>query len=188
MSDEQLSTKVGSMARARGLDISPDVVAEAVKRVIAALGEGPVQSGDTSAESGKLNARRDFPLAARRPDLVRSAGGLHLDEITLEKVLAGKIGFEDIKIRSETLEYQAQIAESAGRPVLAANLRRAGEMTRIPDERVLEIYNALRPYRSAKRELLEIADELESRYQAPVCASLVREAAEVYERRGRLKR
>ncbi|UCF02298.1 MAG: propanediol dehydratase small subunit PduE, partial [Deltaproteobacteria bacterium] len=69
----------------------------------------------------------------------------------------------------------------------AANLRRAAELTRIPDERVLEIYNALRPYRSTKRELLDIAGELESQYQARVCAALVREAADEYERRGRLK-
>jgi propanediol dehydratase small subunit len=70
---------------------------------------------------------------------------------------------------------------------LAANLRRAAEMTRIPDERVLEIYNALRPYRSTKQELLDIAGELESKYQARVCGALVREAAEAYEKRGRLR-
>jgi propanediol dehydratase small subunit len=188
MSDEQLSRQIADMARARGLDASPDLVAEAVKRVLASLGGGLGQAGKTDAASGKLSAARDFPLGAKRPDLVRSASGLRLDEITLDKVVAGKIGFEDIKIRGETLEYQAQISESAGRPVLAANLRRAGEMTRIPDERVLEIYNALRPYRSTKRELLDIAEELESKYQARVCASLVREAAEVYEKRNRLKR
>lgn len=189
MSDEKLATQVERLARAKGLDISPDLVAEAVKRVLAALGEGPGQLRDTSTgKSSRLDAGRDFPLATKRPDLVQSASGLRLDEITLEKVVAGKIGFEDIRIRPGTLEYQAQIAESAGRPILAANLRRAGELTRIPDERVLEIYNALRPYRSTKRELLDIGDELESKYQATICAGLVREAAEVYEKRGRLKR
>lgn len=188
MSNEKLSSQVESMARAKGLDISPDVVVEAVKRVLAALGEEPGQPSDIRTGKGGLDAKRDFPLATRRPDLVQSVSGLRLEEITLEKVVSGKIGFEDIRIRPETLEYQAQVAESAGRPVLAANLRRAGELTRIPDERVLEIYNALRPYRSTKRELLDIADELESKYQARICAALVREAAEVYERRGRLKR
>jgi propanediol dehydratase small subunit len=59
-------------------------------------------------------------------------------------------------------------------------------MTRIPDARVLEIYNALRPYRSTRQDLLDIAGELESKYEAHVCAGLVREAADVYERRGRL--
>ena len=127
-------------------------------------------------------------MATKRPDLVQSATGRHLEEITLEKVVAGEIKFEDIKTRPETLEYQAQIAESAGRPNLATNLRRAAEMTRIPDARVLEIYNALRPYRSTKQQLLDIADELDSQYQAAICAAHVREAAEVYERRGRLAR
>jgi propanediol dehydratase small subunit len=188
MSNEKLSSQVESMARARGLDISAEVVAEAVRRVLTALGEEPGQPGEARTGRGRLDAKRDYPLSGKRPDLVQSATGLRLDEITLEKVGAGKIGFEDIRIRPETLEYQAQIAESAGRPVLAANLRRAGELTRIPDERVLEIYNALRPYRSTKRELLDIADELESKYQARICSALVREAAEVYERRGRLKR
>jgi propanediol dehydratase small subunit len=182
---DQLSEQVENLARARGLDISPEVVAEAVTRVMAALGEAPPPSGN--GRNG-LSAERDYPLATKRPDLVQSASGLHLDEITLDKVVGGQIKFEDIKTRPETLEYQAQIAESAGRPNLATNLRRAAEMTRIPDARVLEIYNALRPYRSTKQELLDIAEELDSQYQAKVCAAVVREAAEVYERRGRLAR
>ena len=36
----------------------------------------------------------------------------------------------------------------------------------------LEIYNCLRPYRSTKQELLNIASELENKYQAQVCAAL----------------
>ncbi len=113
---------------------------------------------------------------------------MKLEDITLDKVVSGTIRFDDIKIRPETLEYQSQIAESVHRPRLAANLRRAAEMTRIPDERLLEMYNSLRPYRSTKQELLTMAAELESSYQARVCAALVREAAEVYEKRGRLKK
>ena len=105
-----------------------------------------------------------------------------------KKRLLDKLSFDDVRIRPETLEYQAQIAESAGRPHLARNLRRAGEMTRIPDARVLEIYNALRPYRSTKQELLDIANELESKYQAKICAGFVREAVKVYEKRGRIKK
>ena len=53
---------------------------------------------------------------------------------------------------------------------------------------LLEIYNALRPYRSNKQELLDIAGELDGKYGAKTAASLVREAAEVYEKRGRLKK
>lgn len=187
MSDEGLSKRIEQMAQAKGLDVSPDVVAQVVKRVLDSLGGGSEQVGAPTGASGKLEAAKDFPLGITRPDLVRSPTGLTLDEITLDKALSGQISFEDVKIRPETLEYQAQIAESAGRPRLAANLRRAGEMTQIPDQRVLEMYNALRPYRSTKKELLDMADELESQYQARVCAALVREAADEYERRGRLK-
>lgn len=188
MSDERLSKQIERMAQARGLDVSPDLVAEAVTRVLSSLGEGTGASSGARVASGSLDAKRDYPLATKRPDLVRSATGKTLDDVTLDKIVSGDITFEDTKIRPETLEYQAQIAESAGRPLLANNLRRAAEMTRIPDERVLEIYNALRPYRSTKKELLDIADELESKYQAQVCSALVREAAGEYERRGRLKR
>jgi propanediol dehydratase small subunit len=105
----------------------------------------------------------------------------------LEKVVEGKLSFDDIKIHPDTLEYQAQIAISAGRPQIASNLRRAAELTKIPDARVLEIYNALRPYRSTKQQLLDIASELESKYQAKLCAAFVREAVVVYEKRGRIK-
>ena len=143
------------------------------------------QSNDITEK--KLDAKKDFPLADKRPDLVRSATGLALEEITLDKVVSGEISFDDIRIRPKTLKYQAQIAESVDRPHLAANLERAAEMTQIPDRHVLEIYNALRPYRSTKQELLDIAVELETKHKAKNCAALVREAADVYEQRNRLK-
>lgn len=60
------------------------------------------------------------------------------------------------------------------------NFERAAELTAVPDDRILEIYNALRPYRSTKEELLAIADDLENRYQAKICAAFVREAAGLY--------
>ena len=61
-------------------------------------------------------------------------------------------------------------------------IRRGG-----PDDRILEIYKALRPYRSTKQELIAIADDLEQRYQAKICAAFVREAAELYVERKKLK-
>ena len=169
-------------------NITPELIAEAVKRVMASLGEGTQKTTGAVVSTGKLDAKKDFPLGVKRPDLVRSATGLGLDDITLDKVIAGQLSFDDVRIRPETLEYQAQIAETAGRPHMAVNLRRAAELTRIPDARVLEIYNAMRPYRSTKQELLDIASELETKYQARICAAFVREAAEVYEKRGRIKK
>lgn len=175
------------MAQSKDMNISPEVIAEAVKRAMSALGKNLGKETLTGTSAGKLEAKKDYPLGIKRTDLVKSASGLSLEEITLDKVISGQIGFDDVKIRPETLEYQAQIAESIGRPHLAANLRRAAEMTKIPDERVLEIYNALRPYRCTKPELLDIANELETKYNAKICAAHVREAADVYEKRGRLK-
>ena len=138
------------------------------------------------APSIKLS-KEDYPLIQKRKDLIKTKTGKNIDDITLNNVLDGKITADDIKITPEVLLYQADIAESVGRVQFARNLRRAAELTKVPDARVLEIYNALRPYRSTKKELLDIADELDIKYEAKICAGLVREAAEVYEKRGRLK-
>ncbi|AKA72396.1 diol dehydratase small subunit [Clostridium scatologenes] len=129
----------------------------------------------------------DYPLAKKRSDLIKTRSGKTFDDINMENVLNGSVTLDDIKITPEVLLYQAQIAESIGRNQFAENLRRAAELTFVPDDRVLEIYNALRPYRSTKQELLDIADELENKYNAKICASLVREACEVYEKREKLR-
>jgi propanediol dehydratase small subunit len=124
-----------------------------------------------------------YPLSDD-PDDVETPGGVKLSEITLEKVVSGEIPGDDLVIAPETLEKQARIAEEAGRPQLARNFRRAAELTAVPDDRILEIYNSLRPS-GADRETLEaIADELEEEYDAEINAAHVREAAEVYEERG----
>jgi len=139
------------------------------------------------AENDKLHYEQDYPLSEKRQDLVTTSQGRSIDDITLEAVMDGEVEADEIRVTPETLEYQAQIAESIGRPQLAANMRRAAELTAIPDDRILEIYNAMRPDRSTKDELLEIADELENEYDAQINADLVREAADVYETRGRLR-
>lgn len=130
---------------------------------------------------------KDYPLAQKRKDLVKTSTGKGLDDITLDSVLNDKVTPDDIRITSDTLLYQAQVAESVGRHQFARNLRRAAELTKVPDDRVLEIYNALRPRRSTKDELLSIANELDEKYGAKMNADLIREAADVYERRGILK-
>jgi len=135
----------------------------------------------------KLSATLDYPLAEKRPELLKSATGKRFDEIDLQGVLDGTVKPEDVRISPETLEYQAQIADSVGRKPFARNLRRAAELIKVPDERMLEIYNALRPYRSTREELYAIAEELEVKYNAPINAGLVREAADVYKDRNRLK-
>ncbi|WP_432777413.1 diol dehydratase small subunit [Fusobacterium polymorphum] len=160
-----------------------------VKEVMASLaGNSSINNEVAPKSTNKVN-RQDYPLSIKRTDLVKSATGKKLEDIiTIENVMNGKIGAEDCRIAPETLEMQAQIAESVGRHAFARNLRRAAELIAVPDTRVLEIYNALRPYRSTKVELLAIADELEDKYNAKVNAQLVREAAELYEKRDRLRK
>lgn len=124
----------------------------------------------------------EYPLADN-PENVETPEGTKLSEITLEKVVEGDIDGDELVIAPETLEKQAQVAEDAGRPQVAQNFRRAAELTQVPDDRILEIYNALRPSGTDKETLLEIADELEAEYDAEMNAAHVREAAEVYEQR-----
>jgi len=136
----------------------------------------------------KFDPKKDYPLASKRPDLVRTPTGKAFQEIHLENVVSGKIDAQEIRIGPGTLELQAQVAEKHGRPQLALNFRRAAELTRIPDEEVLKIYNALRPGRSTKDDLLMMAKEIENKYQAKVNVAFIREAAKVYERRGLLRK
>ena len=164
-----------------------DMIAAIVKEVLAELNGGNGRASAPTANGSALCYKVDYPLSEKRPELVRTATGKSLADITLDAVVSGAITADEIRITPQTLEYQAQIAESISRPQLANNMRRAGELTNVPDARMLEIYNALRPNRSSKAELLGIADELEKQYGANVTANFIREAAGVYEARDVLK-
>ena len=114
---------------------------------------------------------------------VRALSGRQTGELTLEAVRRGELGVSDLRIHPETLERQADIAAAHANPQLAENLRRAAELTRLPDDEVLAIYDALRPGRVSSGRLAELAADLEER-GLPRCATLLAEAAEVYARRG----
>ena len=116
-------------------------------------------------------------------DGIRALSGKAVDQLTVEAVRAGEVGLADLRIHPETLERQAVVAEQHGNPQLAENLRRAAELTRLPDEEVLAVYEALRPGRSTPAQLTELAASLGAR-GLPRCAALLTEAAEVYARRG----
>ena len=166
--------------------ISPYNLEEVVRQVVASMGTQQCNSKQDNYDCGNISID-DYPLGEKRTDLLRTPRGISYDDITLENVINGKIKAEDLRISSETLKIQAVIAERAGRKFFAENLYKAAELTRIPDDRIIEIYNSLRPHRSTKTELLNIAAELEDDYQAKRCANYVREAAEVYEIRHLLK-
>ena len=165
-----------------------ELISAIVREVMTEMNGGRQRRTPPATDGHKLNYRQDYPLADKHPELVKTAAGKALNEITLDAVVNNEIKPEEIRITPQTLEYQAQIAESIDRPQLAANFRRAGELIAIPDERILEMYNALRPNRSSKQELLAIADELAKQYEATQTAAFVREAADVYETRGVLRK
>ncbi|MFG0774143.1 propanediol dehydratase small subunit PduE [Vibrio plantisponsor] len=147
--------------------------------------DAPVSS--STAQSNSSVTVKDYPLANKHPDWVKTSTGKTLDDITLANVLNGSVKSADMRITPEILRIQADIARSAGRERLAINFERAAELTAVPDDRVLEIYNALRPYRSTKEELIAISDELKSKYHATICSQYVREAADLYVERKKLK-
>jgi propanediol dehydratase small subunit len=115
--------------------------------------------------------------------MVRALSGREVGELTLEAVRRGELSVADLRIHPETLERQAAVATAHANPQLADNLRRAAELTRLPDEEVLAIYDALRPGRSTPERMTELAADLKER-GLPRCAALLTEAAEVYARRG----
>jgi propanediol dehydratase small subunit len=129
-----------------------------------------------------LDPSSDYPLGTNRPDLVRTPGGIPLDELTLHD---DRVAAAELRATPETLRLQAEVARTAGRAQLADNLLRAAELAPLPDETILAMYTALRPRRSTAAELEAVAEELDGR-QAPATAAFVRQAAQVYAERGLL--
>lgn len=109
--------------------------------------------------------------------------GRSANDITVAAIARGEVSVDDVRIHPDTLEYQATVAESHGNPQLAANFRRAAELSAMTDEAVMALYDALRPGRSTRDDLLAHAAGLDAQ-GAPRNAALFRQAADVYERRG----
>ena len=118
---------------------------------------------------------------------IRSGSGRRLDELTSDALRAGSLTAEDFRISREQLDAQAAAAEAGGYRQLAENLRRAAELTGLPNDRVFEIYAMLRPGRATVAELQGLAAELR-RQDMPRVAAFILEAAEAYGRRGIAKR
>jgi propanediol dehydratase small subunit len=127
----------------------------------------------------------DYPLGARRPDLVTTPGGLPLAEVTLDALRAGRVDASEMRATAATLRMQADVARTAARPQLAESLERAAELAVVPDELLLDVYTALRPGRSTAAGLEEWAVRLEA-HGARATARFVRDAAAVYAERGLL--
>ena len=130
-----------------------------------------------------------YPVGEKDPDHVRTRNSRPLRDLTLENLLAGQVSESDFQITADGLRLQAEIAGRAGRPNLAQNLRRGAELVEIPDDELLDVYELLRPGRAQSADdLRAAANQLRERYGAKETASLLEEAALVYERRGIFQR
>lgn len=125
-----------------------------------------------------------YPLGEIEREQIRSKTGKKLTEITLDEVMKGHISSDDIKISKEMLKAQGQVAKETGNDPMEKDFERAAELVDVPDDVILKMYDKLRPNRSTKLELVQMAQELIEKYNAKNCARLVMEAAEVYEKRG----
>ena len=128
-----------------------------------------------------------YPLGEYEAEQITSRTGKKLSDITLDAVKRGEIRADDIKISKDVLKKQGEVSLASGNEPMAKNFERAAELVDMPDEVILSMYNKLRPHRSTKLELVMMADELLSKYNAKNCAKLVMEAAEIYEKRGILR-
>jgi len=108
------------------------------------------------------------------------------EKFTVQAAVDGNLGLSDLRMDPATLAHQAAVAEKGGNPQLAENFLRASELATIDDHEVMSLYEALRPHRSTAEELEALRASLEAR-GATRCAELVRQAADVYARRGLLR-
>lgn len=135
--------------------------------------------------SGPKLTIADYPLAEKRPELVKGRSGRQLEDISLDRVVAGEVTLADLTITPEALRMQAEIAAAANRRTLADNFERAAELIDVPQDVLMDIYELLRPGRApSKDRLVDAARRLRDTYGATRMAAFVEEAAEIYERRG----
>jgi propanediol dehydratase small subunit len=117
-----------------------------------------------------------YPLYREARERIRLPSGRPIEEFSAQNLEAGHLGAGDLGIHEETLRAQATLAREAGFAPLARNLERAAEMTRVPADKILEIYEALR--RGSESAALEaFAAEVEEKYDAALTAAFIREAA-----------
>lgn len=147
-------------------DAMEALVAKITRELLEQTGGAPAPA----APAGRFTAA-DYPLLEKHPEVVRTPTGKPMEAITMEAVRSGAITGEDLRISRDMLLCQADVAESAGKKQMAENLRRAAEMTAVPDDKVIEMYDLLRPNRATKAQLEQMAATLENDYGAAMCAA-----------------
>lgn len=137
--------------------------------------------------SEKTMRVQDYPLATRCPEHILTPTGKPLTDITLEKVLSGEVGPQDVRISRQTLEYRAQIAEQMQRHAVARNF--AARRSLSPFLTSAFWLSITRCARSAprRRSCWRSPTSWSTRH-ATVNAAFVRESAEVYQQRHKLRK
>lgn len=130
----------------------------------------------------------NYPLMESAAGDLAAASGRFISSVDLNAAAAGLVNADDLQISASTLRAQAELALQAGYGELAQNLRRAAELTAVPNQELLRMYEVMRPGRSTYAELTQMADRLQNDFDAPITAGFVREAAEVYHSRNLLRR
>ncbi len=132
--------------------------------------------------------KTEYPLRDTSAEHLLAHSGRPLRDITADAIAAGELTGDDLRTQADTLRQQAEIARDGGYPQLAANLLRAAELTDVPNEELLKIYELLRPERASFAELVRLADYLAETYGANENAAFIKEAAAVYRERNLLRR
>ena len=130
----------------------------------------------------------EYPLRDNAVDELLTFSGRPLADVTPEAIAAGELSGDDLRTHADTLRQQAEIAREGGYPQLAANLMRAAELTDVPNDELLKIYELLRPERASYDELVRLADYLVETYGAKENAAFIKEAAAAYRERNLLRR
>jgi len=117
-----------------------------------------------------------YPLYREARSRLTLRSGRPIDELSVENLEAGGLSAGDLGIHEETLREQARIAEESGFSPLSRNLALAAELTRLPDPKILEIYEALRRG-DGGADLEALAREAEDTWGATTTAAFIREAA-----------
>ena len=162
------------------MDNIENLVSILAKELKSGITQKPEQ---TAPKASGTYTEADYPMLKKHGDVIKTPTGKSMSEINLESVLNETITIKDVRISSEMLHAQAQIAESAGKKQIGENLKRAAELIQVPDDTIIKMYDMLRPNRSTKAQLEQLAQTLLDEYHAPMCAQLVQEAATVYEKR-----
>lgn len=130
----------------------------------------------------------EYPLRDNEAGDILTYSGRRLADVTAEAIAAGEFTGDDLRAHADTLRQQAAIAREHGYRQLAENLRRAAELTDLPNDELLKIYELLRPERASYEELVRLADYLAETYDAVENAAFIKAAADAYRERNLLRR